>query len=140
MSLPLLTPDTAQKTIEFGGLTWQRKFRDGEIGCTYRTIQPGIATLCIYQYPDGYNAGAWHASASFYEYLPDNINPKNLSADYNVIKKEIDDAMTHCINALDDWLDDMQRTLAHFRQEDSYSQGFRAGQEDIKHKIAEVIA
>ncbi len=139
------TTQTAQdlqpETIEFGGVTWTREDRNN--GVAYKATQPGKAGLDIYQYPpDGSSCcnGKWRWAANFNIHTEIRIPPQVLELEGSNIVATREDAMAACVNAFDDWIEDMQTMLARLCPQDLYAQGFCAGQEDIKDKIAKVLA
>lgn len=126
--------------IEYGGTIWRKATRND--GIEYGTIRDEI-DLYIYQYPkkpEHYcSGGRWRWAAEFKDCVPEDDLPQCLRMDASGILDTHLDAMCQCINAFDEWLDDMQRMLLIFKPGDQYAQGFRAGQEDIKAKVAEVV-
>lgn len=119
------------KTIEYGGLIWNFEKRDG---VQYRVIKDKIE-MRIYQYPEGY--WLWHVE--FVNLISEELKKSGIPLSAHSIVDTREEALFMCINAFDMWLDGMQRALLLFRPKDQYAQGFRAGQEEIKAKIAEVV-
>jgi len=119
-------------TIEYGGVIWNRE--DRKDGIQYRGFKDKLE-MRVYQYPSG--LWLWHAY--FNNYIPEEVRPLGIDTDASAIVETREDAMFICLNALDGWLDGMQRILLLFGKDDPYAKGFRAGQEDIKAKIAEVV-
>ncbi len=128
--------ETMPNAIEYGGVMWQLEHTDDSI--QYRSLRGQVA-MCVSLYASGYSVGKWHSAAEFEQLVPREKRPDNFDLRVYSIVDTREDAMCFCINAFDEWLENMQSMLLIFKPDDQYAQGFRAGQEDIKAKIAEVV-
>lgn len=126
-------------SIEYGGVVWLRD--KGHDKPTYSTMRNHVwMRVSMYALDDEpHVAGRWCCHAHF-DSVPDIGRPDVLLLNSHRLADTREDAMAYCINALDDWLDDMQRVLHALRPSDPYQLGFIAGQQDIKTRVAEVIA
>lgn len=124
-------------SIKYGGVVWRRDpDRDTP---TYRTTRNHVDMRVVQYAPDDdYAPGRWCGQIHFDD-LPGIERPNVLQLNGGAIADTCEDAMCYCINAFDEWLDDMQNMLLIFKPDDQYAKGFRAGQEDIKAKVAEVV-
>lgn len=134
---PGSTPEAAPDSIEYGGVVWLRD-PDRSVPSYHATSNHIKLHVVQYTPDDDYAPGRWCWQA-YFDDLPGIERPNVLSLNGGAIADTREDAMFCCINAYGSWLDDMQNLLRILRPDDQYAQGFRAGQEDIKAKIAEVV-
>lgn len=134
------TPQTEEhpETVECGGLIWTKS--DSLNKTKYDAIQPGVGYFYVSQYTeeDGYHRGQWHWMVRFNDWLDPSFKPVALDLNSSGIEPERDDAMMACINANARFVDEIKMVLVLLNV-GHYAEGFRAGQEDIKAKIAEVV-
>lgn len=103
------------ESIEFGGVVWV-KDKDAR----YNTHIKGLGESWIIQYTEGPNNGRWFWMAHLGGVL---LDLDLAVADNHVsgIAVTRDDAMSACINALDDYLADMRRILLKLQPGDDYA-------------------
>lgn len=139
MEQAIATEVKPPETIEYGGLIW-RKSESRSDKPQYDAIEPGTGSFYISQYTEenGFHKGQWHWCVRFNKWLDPLFQPVALNLDSSGIEKERDDAMFACLNAKAKFLDEIKMVLVLLGVGD-YAEGFRAGQEDIKAKVAEVV-
>ncbi len=138
-STPLAQDEEAPaQTIEYGDVIWT-KHKTNE---RFDAFIPGVGGAVLTKYTDdekSHSFGKWHWCVYLYEgCLKDKEISGNLSH-RSGISDDIDDAMLNCLNARSDLIADCLSIIRELCPDDSYSTGFRDGQEDIKSKIAEVV-
>lgn len=113
--------EEAAERIEFGGLMWTRTTNDHLV-----THIAGQGEAWVFQYTEGYNKGRWFWHASISDALGDT---KLSVADSNIsgIEDTLVVAMTACLSALDDYLNDMRRILLKLSPGDDYARGYADG-------------
>lgn len=129
-------PAVPEQTIEYGGCTWT----PGALGdmLMYKANSPLRDDLHIHQYgPDRFCAGRWNWQARYH--MPD-IQTDVLRLESSGVEPTRELAMAACINARDNFIDEMKQALRVLCPDEPYADGFRAGQEDIKARIAKVVA
>jgi len=126
------------ETIEYGGVIWRLDAARNQ-ECAYSALSKNGEEMAISRYKDNSpNAYRWHWRADFYKTfdgLRFNTQHKALSG----IVNDRDAAMTACLNAKEYFCMDISLMMNVLFPDSQVAQSFRAGQEDIKQKIAEVI-
>lgn len=128
------------QAIEYGHLLW---IPSAHVPNEYRATRPGVGEFRVYQYPDvkdsGSCAGQWLWAVKFDQLVEEGAQPAILKMEASDIVDTREDAMLSCLDARGLFIEDLKRLLAQLCPEDLYATGFRAGQEDIKAKVAEVV-
>lgn len=120
--------------IEFGGVVWV-KDKDGR----FRTYIEGQGSACISQYTeDDHCKGRWHWLAHIDVALND-LNLAVTNKHLSDIEDTRDDAMSACINALDDYLADLRSILLKLSPSDDYANGFADGKAVLAAKLSAEI-
>lgn len=141
MNSPTLTQDAeaAPQEISFGGVIWKKTDRKNDKGVEYQTFQKDGTNLRVYQYPEGHNAGSWYWESNFRNSVFSEVEFQGIDKDISAICEEREEAMRCCIDAKSILISDITLMINVLMPDSQYAEGFRAGQEDIKAKIAEVI-
>ena len=135
---PPALPEENPPTIEYGNLIWTKAVR-AEGGVEYESNIPGRGDVYIYQYPSGGFKGSSCLRARFDLVTPAAEKLTHLGLQSSGITADRREAMLNCMDAFCHWVDEMRTTLARIEPDNDYAVGFRAGQEDIKSKVAEVV-
>ncbi len=128
--------DDVPETIEYGGSVWNL-IREKTPKYEANIAHLGQASISQYDEETG-SCGRWY----WITYLNNDVLDCNLeiiSKCPSGIKPTREEAMLACLNSRANLVDEMKKLLLKLSPDTDYAAGFRAGQDDIKQRISEVI-
>jgi hypothetical protein len=129
-----------RENIEYGGLTWEHKPKLSQL--TYFANQSGVGRFRVHQYPlDDLDAcsGKWSWHVDFDWLVDFEQRPKVLYMNVGGVLPTLQDAMLACLDARGQFIEDMRQLLKVLCPGDEYAQGHRAGQEEIKQRLIDLL-